>query len=225
MAKNQSQSSWGETDLGSVPPVLGTPADLRDPRESSESTRSPRGETRRAGSTTTTPPSTDREYPRPPTDSKVLVEIISSALEGLSSLASILTKKRLGMNVALEETEAKAIAKPASKMIQRKFNIVSDLNDASDAAGVIANVIKYVERVASGTPPTTPHGSPARAPRPTSFLHSDVVDVEREDYREPSLEPIYQSAADFDDRPQSSKSRETGAGEFKDSLISDFGLE
>ena len=143
-------------------------------------------------------------------DPNVLTALLAEGLAGLSSLVSIATRRRFGMSVNFQSNEAKAIARPIARLIQRRANVKSDLNDAADATGVFAGLASYIERIvtAPGVAPVESAGRHAAPPASTSTLLSDDA------ARKVSPAPPSTPAATAFRRP----GREVGAGPMKDAI-------
>ena len=183
-------------------------------REASPSDSNSRGSadqmSRRGGASS--PESSSSSPRRAPVDNpRILAEIIAEALSGLSSVVSIVSRRRFGVSVQLRDSEAKTIAEPISRFISRRFQIRRDLNDASDATTAVSGFMSYVERIAESAPSLpSPPVEPTRVaevPISESRLLSDLSPAS--------------SAGTMGDHLAEARAREVGAGPVKDELFHD----
>lgn len=139
--------------------------------------------------------------------SKVLSDLFCEVLEGVSHVASIVGNRRFGLrySIGFQPSEAKRIADPISRLVQRRVNIRGELNDAADGAGAAAAFLAYIERVAMSrqSPPNeVPDFQPRRAaPAPSPEAPTPASSV-------PTRAPRHQAA-------------EPGAGEVKNALLTE----
>lgn len=139
--------------------------------------------------------------------SRVLTEIISNVLAGATSLVSMYTTKRFNVSAQLKDEEAKAIARPIARLIQRRTQIRRELDDAADGAGVVASFLQYVERVAAEV------GSDASPPGVARSSGFDEV------YSAPS--PRHERVDSFVDTSRR-ETVEPGAGDVRATFLSGF---
>lgn len=145
----------------------------------------------------------------PAASSRVLTEIISNVLAGATSVVSMYTTKRWNVSAQLRDDEAKAIARPVARLIQRRAQIRRELDDAADGAGVIASFLQYVERVAASTGQTPTRSAPATRP-------SDSWD-------EPARAPQHERVESFvDEQPARASHLEPGSGDTRSVFLSGF---
>jgi len=167
-----SEPGWSSPEK-QLPTEAAGPQDPRQPR-SPDSSRSigpdPRSE--RTGSSF--PGSDSPDGPARP-DPAALVALITEGLKLATSAATWLTRKRIGIPLRMEDRDARALAKPVSRLIARRFNVKGDLNDAADTVGVGAALMNYLEGVATrGDARAGSSGylqsfdQPAREPAPTA---------------------------------------------------------
>lgn len=138
------------------PPIEPTPAKpTRRRRSASQDSNSPQpdepnspttGESFQASVDDTDEPT------RPKGDSQGLTILITEAINVAAVAATFLTRKRLGIRFQPLAQESRAIAKPVSRMVSRKFKVKSDLNDAVDTVGIGAALMNYFERITSDIP-------------------------------------------------------------------------
>ena len=105
-----------------------------------------------------------------PESSDALAGLISEALQLLSALASLFTVRNLGVDIKMRPGEARATAKPIASLIARRFQIRRELAEATDATATGANLMAYIERVATAkyaAPPPVDRFV-AAAPAPTA---------------------------------------------------------
>lgn len=148
-----------------------------------------------------------------------MADLIGELLGIASSVATWYTRRRFGIVVKLNDKEQKAIGMPLARLVQRRFDLRRDFNDAKDAAGAAGGITSYVERVLSEAkspdpartvfagPTSSPRepDRPASPPAPTSTLQSD----ERVAAPAPAARaPVFTSP----------RGREIGAGPLKDAL-------
>lgn len=201
---------------------------------------SPNTSSRSSSSSQSSPSSTNPEYEESPsstsgrssqessetTDTGApagLAALLAEGITGLGSLATILTRKRLGLSFKFKDAEALAIARPIARLVQRRYKVKSDLNDAADTTGTFAAVLRYVDRMveetdepeagahaARGTGFTFSDDRPARSPARDSTLLSD------EPSRSAAPTPAPAPAASVF-RP-GGRDREVGSGPLKDAI-------
>ena len=147
-----------------------------------------------------------------------LSALLAEGIQGLGSLASIFTRRRFGVSVKFRESEAKAIAKPIARLVQRRYKVKSDLNDVTDTTGIFASILSWVDRLAEESPgtetgPPDPRFTdrPARPPAPGPTLLSDEP---RNAGPTPSAAPA--AAQVF--RTGDTDHREVGSGPLKDAI-------
>lgn len=148
-----------------------------------------------------------------------LAALLAEGIQGIGSLASIFTRRRFGVSVKFKENEARAIARPIARLIQRRYKVKSDLNDVADTTGIFASVLSWVDRLAEESPGSTGASTgppdprftdrPARPPAPGPTLLSD--------------EPVRSAAPTPGPAPAStvfaqSHDREVGSGPLKDAI-------
>jgi hypothetical protein len=98
-----------------------------------------------------------------------LADVAAYLLKTGSNLASVLTKKRWGLNLGMQDGEALALARPLARIVERRFHVRGDLNDAADAAEGAGNLTSWLTRLAfelPGRPPPPPRVDYAPAPVP-----------------------------------------------------------
>lgn len=127
----------------------------------------------------------------------------------MSHVASIVGNRRFGLrySIGFQPAEAKRIADPVARLVQRRVNIRGELNDAADGAGAAAAFLAYIERVAlsrqerpNEVPDFQPRHAAAPAPSPEAPAPAPSV---------PTRAPRHQAA-------------EPGAGPVKSELLSDL---
>ncbi len=119
-----------------------SPSPRSSPDEPTEETTSPRS--------TSSSPTEPEEGIGPLTDPGALTGLLAELLKGASALASMWTRRHYGLDLKMREGEARAVASRIAKIVQRRWEVRSDLNDATDVAGAGGSVISWVERVFSG---------------------------------------------------------------------------
>jgi hypothetical protein len=81
-----------------------------------------------------------------------LTEIIAFLLRSGADVVSILTRRKLGIDLGMRAGEANALAGPVARLLERRFQIRGDLNDAADAAEGAGGAVSYVKRIAWSIP-------------------------------------------------------------------------
>jgi len=184
------EPGFNTEDLKKVPTEATPPTRSRSARQSpspdsnqSPSPEAPETESREPGDSFQEFTDQDHLFKRDP---KALVMLISEGLSVAASLATWLARRRFGPGAPSFQpmkAESEAIAKPVARIISRKYNVKTDLNDAVDTVGTGAALMNYIERVVAGPPPRAPQRDdyaerPARQPAP----ESRYVSEEREYY-------------------------------------------
>lgn len=119
-----------------------SPSPDSSPDEPTEETTSSRS--------TSSSPTEPEERIGPLSDPGALTGLLAELLKGASALASMWTRRHYGLDLKMREGEARAVASRIAKIVQRRWEVRSDLNDATDVAGAGGSVISWVERVLSG---------------------------------------------------------------------------
>ena len=179
----------------------------RRPKSPASNTSTPEGPTM----TTSAESSPGGRRPPDPASSKVLTEIVASVLAGASSLVSLYTKGRFGISARLHDDEAKSIAAPIARIIQRQTNIRTDLNNAADGAGALAGALAYFERVAgeARTDNATSTTLPATRPSPEPVFATSTP------------APRHERVESFVDQSNGPK-LEPGSGDVRATFLSGF---
>jgi hypothetical protein len=108
--------------------------------------------------------------------------LLTEILKGASSLATLATRRLWDLDVTMRDADARAVAGPVARLIARRWEIRSDLNDATDVAEGGGGLAAWIKRVAtsdlaapepSGAPgeherPAAPPASPQEPPRATA---------------------------------------------------------
>ncbi len=130
----------GEEGADGVEPVEPVPA--FEPGRPTEETTSPRS----TSSSPTEPEGGDRSAQR---SGRALTGLLAELLKGASASRLVWTRRRYGLDLDMREGEARAVAWRIAKIVQRRWEVRSDL-DATDVAGAGGSVISWVEPVPSG---------------------------------------------------------------------------
>jgi hypothetical protein len=105
----------------------------------------------------------DREHAAEPA---ALSRLLTEVFKGLSSLASFATRRLWDVDVTMRDADARALARPVARLIARRWQVRSDLNDATDVAESGGGLIAWIQRsLASETPASGPSRPPAEHER------------------------------------------------------------
>lgn len=110
-----------------------------------------------------------REQSSSPASSDALEGLLAEGLQLLTGLATLVTRKNLGVDVKMQLGEARSAAKPIARLIARRFQIRRELSDATDAVGAGASLADYAGRILFTLPQAAPPDRRvAQAPMATS---------------------------------------------------------
>lgn len=128
----------------------------------------------------------------------------------MSHVASIVASRRFGLrySIGLQPGEAKRIADPISRLVQRRVHIRGELNDAADGAGAAASFLAYVERVANSRNVAPSSAGPFESPAPRHAAPAPSPEAPAPAPAVPTRAPRHQAT-------------EPGAGEVKNALLSE----
>lgn len=118
-------------------------------------------------------------------------ELVAEGLKLAAIGASFVTRKTFGYNLAMNDTEARRLAKPIARVIARRFRVTKDFADATDVVGAGGGFMTWLNRVISSQEARgqavaapqqtfiTPDHVPAAPPAPSSTLLSDEAAPQR----------------------------------------------
>lgn len=92
-------------------------------------------------------PASDNDEEKIKPESQGLTILVTEAINLIASAATFVTRKRLGIRFQPLPSEARAMARPVSRIVSRKYKVKSDLNDAVDVVGAGAAMMNYFERI------------------------------------------------------------------------------